>query len=289
MSTTTNPGRRPARVPLSRRMPKPAAAPLLVDIRAHHRLGHDVVTFEFEGPQPVQPGLHYAAAVVSDRFGRPMALGGRAVAVVRLAPAARRRTDVLAAPQRLNLALPNLRQVTLIRDMGTAVCYALGLHDRVPLRAGVLAGPPRVVIDVPTLTWPTLRLGATGPDVTAAQYLLRARDHALSPDGVFGPATAGTVAAFEKARGLSPDGAVGARTWGMLTGVSPLRPGSRGDAVRALQVLLRKNGAPVVVDGVFGRRTAVAVRQAQAATALLVDGAVGPATWRTLVCRGHVS
>src|SRR4051794_23218461 len=199
MSTTigTGAGRRTAITPSPRGFPRTAGVPLLVGIRAHHRLGHDALTFEFEGGQPSQPTVHYAAAAVTDRFGRPMALGGRSVAVLRLAPAARPRTSAPPVPQRLNLALPNLRQVTLIRDMDRAVCYALGLHDPVPLRAGTLAAPPRVVIDIPTLTWPVLQLGAAGPDVTAAQHLLRGGGHTVVPDGVFGPATAAAVAAFE--------------------------------------------------------------------------------------------
>ncbi|WP_083887098.1 peptidoglycan-binding domain-containing protein [Nodosilinea nodulosa] len=62
-----------------------------------------------------------------------------------------------------------------------------------------------------------------------------------------------------------------------------LRPGMEGDAVRQLQQRLRTkgfyNGA---IDGIFGSQTETAVRAAQAANDLTVDGIVGPATWQAL-------
>lgn len=62
-----------------------------------------------------------------------------------------------------------------------------------------------------------------------------------------------------------------------------LRPGMEGDAVRQLQQRLRtKKFYSGAVDGVFGSQTEAAVRAAQAANNLTVDGIVGPATWRAL-------
>ncbi|MBD2107229.1 peptidoglycan-binding protein [Nodosilinea sp. FACHB-13] len=62
-----------------------------------------------------------------------------------------------------------------------------------------------------------------------------------------------------------------------------LRPGMEGDAVRQLQQRLRtKKFYNGTVDGVFGSQTEAAVRAAQAANNLTVDGIVGPATWRAL-------
>ncbi|PZV00953.1 MAG: peptidoglycan-binding protein [Leptolyngbya sp.] len=62
-----------------------------------------------------------------------------------------------------------------------------------------------------------------------------------------------------------------------------LRPGMEGDAVRQLQQRLRTKGFySGTVDGVFGSQTEAAVRAAQAANDLTVDGIVGPATWRAL-------
>jgi len=63
----------------------------------------------------------------------------------------------------------------------------------------------------------------------------------------------------------------------------PLRPtirqGDKGDAVRELQSLLDGLDA----DGVFGAKTAAAVRAFQKANKLKVDGVVGPASWSVLL------
>ncbi|MEA5450408.1 peptidoglycan-binding protein [Leptolyngbya sp. CCNP1308] len=62
-----------------------------------------------------------------------------------------------------------------------------------------------------------------------------------------------------------------------------LRPGMEGDVVRQLQQRLRTQGFYTgTVDGVFGSQTEAAVRAAQEANNLTVDGIVGPATWRAL-------
>lgn len=57
-----------------------------------------------------------------------------------------------------------------------------------------------------------------------------------------------------------------------------LRKGDSGDAVEAMQMRLVEHGFPVQMDGLFGRLTAEAVREFQAANGLLVDGKVGPKT-----------
>lgn len=67
-----------------------------------------------------------------------------------------------------------------------------------------------------------------------------------------------------------------------------LRTGSRGAAVGAIQSGLNRALAaagrqPLVVDGVFGSRTAAAVRWFQQARGLEVDGIIGRQTWTALV------
>jgi hypothetical protein len=57
-----------------------------------------------------------------------------------------------------------------------------------------------------------------------------------------------------------------------------LKMGSTGERVRAVQVLLRRAGFPVIVDGDFGPTTDRAVRSFQKANKLKSDGVVGPAT-----------
>ena len=58
------------------------------------------------------------------------------------------------------------------------------------------------------------------------------------------------------------------------------RAGATGDPVRHLQRALRRTPNPaVVVDGSFGPSTEAAVKSAQVAAGLSVDGVAGPATW----------
>lgn len=65
-----------------------------------------------------------------------------------------------------------------------------------------------------------------------------------------------------------------------------LRRGSKGNSVRALQLLLTGNGCSVGkygVDGDFGGDTAAAVMRYQSKKGLTVDGIAGPATWSALL------
>jgi hypothetical protein len=61
-----------------------------------------------------------------------------------------------------------------------------------------------------------------------------------------------------------------------------LKQGSRGDEVRELQTLLNAAGHNLVIDGIFGPKTALAVREYQQANGLTVDGIVGTQTWGSL-------
>ena len=61
-----------------------------------------------------------------------------------------------------------------------------------------------------------------------------------------------------------------------------LKQGCRGGDVVALQLLLEALGLHVVADGIYGTRTAGAVRQAQHELGLTEDGIAGPATMAAL-------
>ncbi|WP_367718102.1 N-acetylmuramidase domain-containing protein [Nitratireductor sp. GISD-1A_MAKvit] len=61
-----------------------------------------------------------------------------------------------------------------------------------------------------------------------------------------------------------------------------LREGMRGEAVEALQRMLRAAGYAVSVDGVFGSQTDAVLRRFQAQAGLLVDGVAGPETCHAL-------
>ena len=66
--------------------------------------------------------------------------------------------------------------------------------------------------------------------------------------------------------------------------LSVLKNGSKGDDVKALQILLNGLGyACGTADGIFGSKTAAAVKKFQAAKKLTQDGIVGANTWKKLL------
>jgi len=140
--------------------------------------------------------------------------------------------------------------------------------------------------------WPLVRRGDRDHPVLTLQHLLRARQHTVVADGIFGPRTDAAVRAFQGQKSLAVDGIVGPRTWSAL--VVQVKKGSRGEAVRGVQVefqfrnLSGDPGTGLQVDGIFGPKTDSAVRGFQEALAqdypeVAVDGIVGPVTWRALV------
>jgi peptidoglycan hydrolase-like protein with peptidoglycan-binding domain len=133
--------------------------------------------------------------------------------------------------------------------------------------------------------WPLVRQGNEGPRVFAVQYLLRSQGHAITVDGIFGPQTRARVMDFQGDKGLVVDGLVGQQTWSALILGRTVRSGDTGDGVRAAQYLMRHRFGKqnVVVDGDFGPITDGAVRDVQGDYDLVVDGIVGPQTWRALV------
>jgi peptidoglycan hydrolase-like protein with peptidoglycan-binding domain len=163
----------------------------------------------------------------------------------------------------------------------------------VTLTQGSPAGPSATFTPTPTatntlpapaqLTWPTVQQGNSGPNVYAVQYLLRHRGDGLAADGIFGPQTKVSVQAFQASQALTADGIVGPQTWPKL--IVTVQQGSNGEAVRAVQYLLRhKHGHNEVnVDGIFGPVTDAAIEDFQADHGLTVDGIVGPQTWSALV------
>jgi peptidoglycan hydrolase-like protein with peptidoglycan-binding domain len=139
----------------------------------------------------------------------------------------------------------------------------------------------------PILPWPVVRRGTQLFPVRPLQQLLRARQHPVAVDGIFGPRTESAVRAFQQSRGLAADGIVGPQTWSRL--VVQVRKGSTGDAVRGVQEVIKFHdqsdgeGPPVHVDGIFGSRTDGFIRGFQSALGIASDGIVGPITWRALV------
>jgi hypothetical protein len=65
-------------------------------------------------------------------------------------------------------------------------------------------------------------------------------------------------------------------------GTATLKKGMRSDEVRALQEMLKSNGADIGVDGIFGKDTLKAVQEFQKSQGLEVDGLVGKDTRKAL-------
>jgi murein DD-endopeptidase MepM/ murein hydrolase activator NlpD len=109
-------------------------------------------------------------------------------------------------------------------------------------------------------------------------------------DGISGPLTRHAILALQRRRGLAVDGVFGPQTRRALgwrgrpgLGSRTMRNGDRGWDVAALQFLLQRAGRGAGrADGLFGPLTEAAVRRAQAAAGVAVDGLAGPETIRSL-------
>jgi peptidoglycan hydrolase-like protein with peptidoglycan-binding domain len=139
----------------------------------------------------------------------------------------------------------------------------------------------------PILPWPLVKRGDRVFPVRPLQQLLRARNHSVAVDGIFGPLTEGAVKAFQQSKGLGADGIVGPLTWPKL--IVQVKRGSTGDGVRGVQEVIKFHdvsdgeGPEIHVDGIFGPRTDSWIRGFQTAVGTASDGIVGPITWRALV------
>lgn len=173
-----------------------------------------------------------------------------------------------------------MRPNRMIKIVSGAVALALTVLLAVVIPSANAAN----AADDAAATWPSVRQGASGPDATTVQYLLRQHGHGIPADGDFGPVTAAAVTDFQSARGLAADGSVGPQTWPHL--VVSVRQGDTGEAVKAAQTQLNEHGAGLTVDGRFGPATDGAVRSFQGANGLAADGLVATQTWQVLLGGG---
>ena len=153
---------------------------------------------------------------------------------------------------------------------------------------------PRVVPvheeDVVELQVLPLRRGSSGAPVHDLQARLTALGYVAITDaeGEFGPATEAALREFQKTRGLRADGVCARATWlelveaGYRIGDRLLyrrTPMLRGDDVADLQCRLSSFGFYAgAIDGIFGDRTASALREFQRNAGLPVDSVLGPST-----------
>lgn len=138
----------------------------------------------------------------------------------------------------------------------------------------------------------SLRSGASGDRVKSLQTQLQAAGlYSGAIDGKFGTATENAVRAFQRKLGLKVDGVAGTKTLAALSGEeikeeptsTTLRPGDKGEAVKAMQRRLKTltlySGS---IDGKYGTGTENAVRAFQRRMGLKVDGVAGQATLQAL-------
>lgn len=138
-----------------------------------------------------------------------------------------------------------------------------------------------------------LKKGCKGNDVCELQKLLNKNGDNIIADGSFGSKTKAAVKAFQKKKRLKADGIAGKDTitalggkWMVATATSAkkvsfdkiLKRGSKGNEVKELQILLNRVGYNLDVDGSFGPKTVVAVKDFQRKNNLVVDGIVGKNT-----------
>jgi N-acetyl-anhydromuramyl-L-alanine amidase AmpD len=135
------------------------------------------------------------------------------------------------------------------RDFKNTACPGDRLYGLLPrLRTEVAGVLGQRVSAVVKASWPLLQQGDRGPEVTAAQYLLRdARTTTATPTGVFDATTAAAVRRFQAATGAEEvNGLLGGESWPVLARTT-LR-GTGGDADRAVDVLVAVRGAEGVPD-----------------------------------------
>lgn len=161
----------------------------------------------------------------------------------------------------------------------------------------------------------TISAGADGPEVAAIQQRLQVHGFAIGTiDGSYGSRTKSAVSAFQQAKGLNSDGIVDKETWTALAAdpqpasetlqsnapaksstpteksdtvaanrTTALTKGAAGSKVKTLQVRLEIQGYdPGPIDGIFGARTATAVKSFQQYKGLTADGVVDEITWKAI-------
>ncbi|GLF93832.1 peptidoglycan-binding domain-containing protein [Streptomyces yaizuensis] len=187
-----------------------------------------------------------AALTVATLAGGGLAAGSPATAAdpasPQAAPAARAEAAAVAWPVlragARGTQVTALQHLLVARGQAIAVDGVFGRATTGAVKAFQRA--QRLTADgvVGPATWgklaPTLRQGARGPAVRAAQTLLRARGQSVPVDGVWAAAMTTKVKAFQRAQRLTADGVIGPRTWAALLGAKPAPAGDRAALARAI-------------------------------------------------------
>ncbi|MCO1656922.1 peptidoglycan recognition protein family protein [Pseudonocardia humida] len=135
------------------------------------------------------------------------------------------------------------------RDFKNTACPGDRLYGLLPILRDEVAGLLGRRVEgahAARATWPLLRGGDTGPEVLAAQHLLRAAGIAeAAPTGVFDPATDRAVRAFQTGTGAEEvNGLLGGESWPVLATTATRRAGDP-DVRAAVRVLVEARPGPV--------------------------------------------
>jgi len=168
---------------------------------------------------------------------------------------------------------------------GTTFASGFGLMSEWFIPTSTVPAPPPAPTTAPWAVTPytpykavVLSQGATGAAVVVLQRGLK-----LTADGDLGPMTKAAVVAFQKQQGLPANGTVSRAVWdGLEKRDYPLiayraltqQVGSTGAVTVVLQRALR-----LTADGVFGPKTAAAVKVVQGNARLAQTGVVSGWTW----------
>jgi N-acetyl-anhydromuramyl-L-alanine amidase AmpD len=142
------------------------------------------------------------------------------------------------------------------RDFKNTACPGDKLYAKLPALRDEVAGLLRPHVeggpvgggDLVKASWPLLRPGDSGPDVLAAQYLLRAAGpDAPAPTGTFDAATDRAVRAFQLAHHAEDaNGLLGGESWPVLVATAAAAPAP--DVRCALDALAAARRAEAVPD-----------------------------------------
>lgn len=134
-------------------------------------------------------------------------------------------------------------------------------------------------------SYPTIKTGAHGTQVKAAQCLLHAAGYAVAADGSFSAQDSSQLRRFQRNNHVRPSGNLYASSWEALLSRGPRTTvglGSSGATVQRLQRALTASGRPLEADGDFGPLTRNAVKSLQVATGHRATGKATPSVWREL-------
>lgn len=144
------------------------------------------------------------------------------------------------------------------------------------LRVALVAGAVALVLAVGTAVLLVVRLSGGEAAEPTAPLAATATSASASASGSGSGSAPSYTCVFERIDGRWFAGV--SRTEGAI-----LANGHAGPEVAEAQCLLRRSGiSPDRIDGIFGPVTERAVKQAQKRAGLVVDGIIGPHTWKAL-------